>query len=631
MQFISFKDNKFEVTEQARALLSGPWADISLSVVSVVGTYRIGKSSLLNWLTGKIDLFPTSDEVHAKTRGLWMAKELHNDSILFIDSEGLSNVEVSTEYDFKIFALCIALSSKLIINTEHVLKSNELVELQQAAKMSKLLSSNAEIKNGSPDLLWLFRNSQLKITDQGTGEPISATKYLENSLLKLDPQLSQVLLELFPKRYAIALPKPSNIDIDIKNQNFRNFTPSFKNAFDLVKQEIEEQTHPKLIGEVSITGSLFLMMAEKLCEDKNDLSSVYESLKNETRLKIDNKIAIETKKLIGIRDKKRSLFHDDLYFTLPPFIIKNIKKLLLEDPDLDKIAELLEICLKTIKDQEKLQLNTFVLNLKKELNSIDEVVLAIINYFSSTNIHLLDVYKWIKDTSISTEKCDLLQQDIIEKQIQITKQQKEIEILEETLKTEQEEKQDNQVLIQRLKLELSLLSNKLLENENEFNQIKTELNANNESIEQYMMIIKELKTRCEIKNEDKLKLEQTSIKYQKDIEDSQIIIKKNQIELESKKQMIDELQEKLKDYNKKIELLHLDIVNEKARSIREEERSTKRLKFYQDASAQHTVDINELQSLKHQKIADTNKIAELTGSLLTAKRMQSFHELVKHF
>ncbi len=313
MQFISVKDGKFEVTDEARVLLTGSWADIRLSIVSVVGTYRIGKSSLLNWLTGKIDLFPTSDEVHAQTRGLWMAKELCNDSILYIDSEGLSNVEVSTAYDFKIFALCIALSSKLIVNSGHVLKSNELTELKEAGKVAAFLSSNTSIKNGNPDLLWLFRNSQLKITDQETKEPMSATKYLETSLLKLDPDLSSSLLGLFPKRHAIALPKPSTIDIDIKNQNFRNFSPAFKNAFDLVRQEVEQQTHSKLIGEVFVTGSLFLNMADKLCailssnEIPTDISHVYEALCNETRSKIDLNVQNQTRKFIATKDKKRSL------------------------------------------------------------------------------------------------------------------------------------------------------------------------------------------------------------------------------------------------------------------------------------------------------------------------------------
>ncbi len=657
MQFISVKDGKFEVTDEARVLLSGSWADIRLSIVSVVGTYRIGKSSLLNWLTNKIDLFPTSDEVHAQTRGLWMAKELCNDSILYIDSEGLSNVEVSTAYDFKIFALCIALSSKLIVNSGHVLKSNELTELKEAGKVAAFLSSNTSIKNGNPDLLWLFRNSQLKITDQETKEPMSATKYLETSLLKLDPDLSSSLLGLFPKRHAIALPKPSTIDIDIKNQNFRNFSPAFKNAFDLVKQEVEQQTHSKQIGEVFVTGSLFLNMADKLCailssnEIPTDISYVYEALCNETRSKIDLNVQNQTRKFIATKDKKRSLFNqEDICIGFPSFIIKNLKQLMLEDPTLDKISELLEICLKTIRDQEKSQFSTFSSGLIKSLKhpnmDIDSIIRAFIGYFTSSS-NCLEIFKWVQEKSIhmQTEKWDLLQQDLIQKDLAIESKQKElndinlnIEQLEEVIKISQEDKQSDSILIERLKSEMGLLTTRILEKENEYNQLRIELHASNESVEQYMMVIQELKTKFKMKNEDKTKLEQANSKYQillKELEDLQQFSKKQALELESKKQLIDESQEKLtnltRDFNKRIEFLHIDIINEKARCSREEERSAKKMKLYQDASAQHTIDMNELQSLRHQKLSDTAKIAELTGSLLAAKRMQNFHELVKNF
>ncbi len=646
MQFIRVQDGKFEVTQEARSLLSNQWSDIPLSIISVVGSYRIGKSSLLNWLTGKIDLFPTSNEVHAQTRGLWMAKDLYENDILYIDSEGLSNIEVSTDYDFKIFALCIAISSKLIVNSGHILKSNELTELKQAGKISQFLSSNAQIKNGMPDLLWLFRNSTLKITDQETKEPISATKYLETSLKKLDPNLSSMLLDLFPNRYAIALPKPSSNDQYIQNQNFRNFDPSFKNAFDLVKTNIITQTSKKHIGSICLTGSLFLTMVDSLCitlsnpQIAMDISTVYSDMCLITKTQSSKTIAMQTKSsIIKTMNKHKSLFIQDDILNLPSFIMKNIHRIMLETPNIQDLATLIQIIINTIKEQE--QLNIIHL-LKGQLNNENpqDMISMIMNFFfcDNNNSFVNEIENLIKDKLNHNEKIDLLQQELIQSQITIELKQKELHVFAEAMENAEMKNEEKNILIDRLKLELHALTNKILEKENEINQLKLEVNTTNEALEQYMMVIKELKIKWELKNEEKTKLESHIVKnlqLVKEIEDLQQFSRKQAIELESKKQQADEFQEKIssltKDYNKKMELLHLDILNEKTRNTREEDRCCKRLKVYQDASAQHTIDMNELQSLRQQKISDTNKIADLTTSLLTAKRIQNFHELLKNF
>ncbi len=656
MQFIECIDGVFQVTNNARECLSTRLADVPLSIVTVVGSYRIGKSSLLNWLTGIKDVFPTSDEVHAKTRGLWMAKELHNEHILYLDSEGLSNVEITDRtYDLSIFALCIALSSKLIVNTGHVLKSEELKELQDVGKIAVMLNQCGEIKNHAPDLLWIFRNATLKLTDPETKEPISATQYLETSLMKINPQISTDLFELFPKRHAIALPKPSANDQDIINQNFDKFTPKFQNAFDLVKQEVI-LTEPKIIGDtnVKLTGYLFLAMADALCKvlssplASRNMNIITQGITNAAHVHCYSTIVNETRQFIQKKcDKRKSLCQQTMY--LPSQLVLNLHEKLMEIPTFEYIANLLNLSALNIHEQEKSHCERFMQQLKNDLNEDKKTIYDVLHsflqfYSSSLDVDFLRLLqektqhmhaeKW----ALKEEEIQSLKMDIANKESELISMTTNIQDHEVNMKIQKENEQEKQSLIDRLNIELSHDATERLKLEEDINQLKIEANSANESVEQYVMLIKELKTKWETKNEDKIKLEQLVTKHSQvlqTVEDLQQCIKKQVLELESKKQIIDELQEKFnctqKEHSRKIDLIHLDIVNERARNVREEERCAKRLKVYQDAAAQHLVETNELISLRQQKISHVSKISELQTLLNSQQRSKLINDVLRNF
>ena len=541
-----------------------------------------------------------------------------------------------------------------------MLKTNELNELKDAGKISEMLSQCTEIRNSMPDLLWLFRNSNstFKLTDPETKQAISATQYLENSLLKINPETSSVLFTLFPNRHAITLPKPSSNDLDISNQHFDKFSPAFKNAFDLVKQEISS-TKQKLINGVKLTGILLLTMADQLClylssnqnlQELSGLTNVYSKMCDVNLSRAETTIIEQTRKFIGLKcDKRKSLSHQTLF--LPEFIVSYLNETLFETPSLESVQSFLHTSAINVQECEKQQMVKFFTGLAKDCESksiydLFAAIVAFYNYYGDSNVTVVDFLAKVKEKSVfmQQQKWLKLQDEINVKDLLIESKQKEFidlktnfEELELKIKISAEDHQELQSLIERLKIELGLLSTELFSKENDLNQIKIELSTTNESLEQYMMVIAELKTKWESKNEDKLKLEQFVTKERqllKEMDELQQVTKKQQMEIESKKVTIDEMQEKAvqtaRDNNKKIELLHIDIVNEKAKNIREEERASKRLKTYQDAAAQQIVNNNELQSLKQQRLVDASKIAELQSGLVAAKRMQSFHELLKN-
>ena len=86
-----------------------------VTVVSLVGSQRGGKSSLLNLLydrnTGLKNGFGVGHEMDAKTHGLWMWIK-HNEKnpgsyILYLDTEGLDSIEAEPFYNWSISALSL--------------------------------------------------------------------------------------------------------------------------------------------------------------------------------------------------------------------------------------------------------------------------------------------------------------------------------------------------------------------------------------------------------------------------------------------------------------------------------------------------------------------------------------------
>lgn len=258
MEFVVQRGGVYEVTEECAALLQS--MPQSLTVVGVAGTYRQGKSTLLNRLLGGEPIFATSGSTKSQTKGLWIAP--WRDNVLLLDCEGLGSSDASDEHDFNLFALCVLLCSCFLYNNVGPITSSALQALRLAGKLANLLKSSGKMKLSPPtSLIWVARDFNLNMVD-ANGAEIDANAYLEQNI-----GANAGLLELFPVRSCFTLPRPATEDRDVTNM--QNLTAPFTQGIQALSRSILETAIPKQCNGVTLTGPLLLVLATTLVDAIN--------------------------------------------------------------------------------------------------------------------------------------------------------------------------------------------------------------------------------------------------------------------------------------------------------------------------------------------------------------------------
>lgn len=142
---IEVSDDKATLTvnEDAAALLAR--IDCVLCPIAIVGLYRTGKSSLLNFLNGKQAGFKVGPSVSRCTRGVWIygrPKEVtlgdgSRCAVVLLDTEGVGGLEADASYDTRIFALATLLCAGLVYNSLGAIDENAIGQLSFVARLSE--------------------------------------------------------------------------------------------------------------------------------------------------------------------------------------------------------------------------------------------------------------------------------------------------------------------------------------------------------------------------------------------------------------------------------------------------------------------------------------------------------------
>ena len=251
-------------------------------VVTVVGLYRSGKSSLLNWLRDpeKPGGFEVGHGVSRCTKGIWVwgrpaAITLEDGSsaaLLLLDTEGLGGLGVDGSYDATIFSLAALLASTLAYNSLGALDEHAISNLGFVARLSAsvrarpaeradrddaVAASQArhELSRHLPAFLWVLRDFALDLVDED-GTAIDSDAYLERALAprgnSSQDSTRHALLGYFSRRGCATLPRPHDSEAALNGGATLTPRPAFVGALDALRERLFAGAQPKRVDGVPL-------------------------------------------------------------------------------------------------------------------------------------------------------------------------------------------------------------------------------------------------------------------------------------------------------------------------------------------------------------------------------------------
>lgn len=266
-----------------------------LGVVSVCGRSRQGKSFILNQLLGRTSGFEVASTHRPCTKGLWMwsaplkrtAIDGTEYNLLLLDTEGIDAYDQTGTYSTQIFSLAVLLSSMFIYNQMGGIDEAALDQLSLVTKMTKHIrvrasesqTNAAELGQYSPIFLWLLRDFYLELHEDGKG--ITPQDYLELALKPMKGRIRDVAAKneiresiraMFPVRECFTLVRPVNKEHDLQRLDqisIEKMRPEFREGLDALTKFIIEQTRPKKVGSMVMTGPLFAGLTQSYLDALN--------------------------------------------------------------------------------------------------------------------------------------------------------------------------------------------------------------------------------------------------------------------------------------------------------------------------------------------------------------------------
>ena len=150
---------------------------VPVSLVSVIGPYRSGKSYLLNRLLGVgcDEGFGVGHRRETQTKGAWIWSEGITQSedgptnVFFIDTEGFESAGRASTYDDRLFAFAASVSAVLVYNLPESVREGDILKLSFAMELANEFAKAKDAKeseNGKAfppgALYWLIQRDFLE-------------------------------------------------------------------------------------------------------------------------------------------------------------------------------------------------------------------------------------------------------------------------------------------------------------------------------------------------------------------------------------------------------------------------------------------------------------------------------------
>ncbi|EGG20437.1 hypothetical protein DFA_07561 [Cavenderia fasciculata] len=210
---------KLVVNRAALELIRDQCGNQRISVLSVNGLLRSGKSYLISRLLGSSNAFSLGNETEPCTHGIWIATHIPEHKgmgVILMDCEGIGSAETSTNtnHDMSIFLLSCLLSSTFVYNSLSLPNANDLDKLAVVTnlftrlkiKEGEKIDNPQHLVNHMPHFVWVLRDFYL--TPSIDKQTVTAQQYMNNLMTTnmnfLPPpeettrnQVKQVLLTCF--------------------------------------------------------------------------------------------------------------------------------------------------------------------------------------------------------------------------------------------------------------------------------------------------------------------------------------------------------------------------------------------------------------------------------------------------
>ena len=273
----------FQLSESALAFLETIPAPIS--VVTVAGQYRTGKSYLLNRvLLNRKQGFGIGSTVNPCTKGLWLwgntLKAVTEDDepcqVVVIDTEGLGALDEDPDHDTRVFCLAILLASCFIYNSTTAIDEDALEQLSLVVNLTKHVHVKAqqseEVEESDyaayfPAFTWVVRDFSLQLINE-RGDKISSKDYLERALAEQrgfseateeKNRLRRLLRGFFPERDCICMVRPLNSEEQLQHLEALELTelrPEFQTQVFRLREKILTKVKPKKLNGKCLSGAM---------------------------------------------------------------------------------------------------------------------------------------------------------------------------------------------------------------------------------------------------------------------------------------------------------------------------------------------------------------------------------------
>ena len=241
------------------------------SVCCCAGTFRTGKSFLLNRLIGAPPGkgFGVGETVQPCTRGIWLCKTLIDGKILVMDTEGIDALDASSAHDIHVFAMAILFSSMFLYNSQSHIDEKSIQTLALMTRIADSVSSSF-----SPQFYWILRDFSLQLTD-AEGKVITHKDYLEQSLSTLPGEkckTREAIKQVFKTRFLVTLPRPHKTDssqkLDLKGSN--GISAKFEKFLGLFRAHMLHHAIPMSANGASMSGSVYVTYITDIVRKLNE-------------------------------------------------------------------------------------------------------------------------------------------------------------------------------------------------------------------------------------------------------------------------------------------------------------------------------------------------------------------------